>query len=266
MLTLLNSSLRFPDPENADPEGLLAVGGDLSVPRLVEAYSHGIFPWYNEDYPILWWSPDPRPILDPRELHLDSRFRRYLRNHPFQVSVNTDFQAVISACATMDRPGQVGTWITDDMIRAYVRLHHAGYAHSVECRLDGRLAGAIYGVAVGRGFFGESMFHDTPQASKVAFVHLVWQLQELGYRFLDCQQATPHVMRFGAKRLKRRVFTRMVERAAALDPGPRAWSTPPWWSDVDMRKRHLAGAESGGPPGGSTPIHGGEGGDSGTLR
>jgi len=166
VITLLTTALRFPDPETADPGGLLAVGGDLSVRRLLEAYSHGIFPWYNEDHPILWWSPDPRPIFVPSELKIDSRFRRYLRGHPFELCVDTDFQAVISACATAERAGQAGTWLTDDMIRAYVRLHKAGYAHSVECRLHGRLVGGIYGVAVGRAFFGESMFHKVGQASK----------------------------------------------------------------------------------------------------
>nr|WP_279343503.1 leucyl/phenylalanyl-tRNA--protein transferase [Fundidesulfovibrio terrae] len=235
----MTTAIRFPDPESADPGGLLAVGGDLSVARLMEAYSHGIFPWYNDEHPILWWSPDPRPVLFPKDLVLDSRFRRYLRNHPFRVSVDTDFQAVISACAVMDRPGQAGTWITDDMIRAYVRLHQAGHAHSVECRLDGRLVGAIYGVSVGRAFFGESMFHEVPQASKVAFVHLVWLLKELKYHFMDCQQATPHVVRFGAREIPRKLFTRMVEAASAMNEEPDGWLTPAWWSDPDKRKEHL---------------------------
>lgn len=240
MITLLSPlSVSFPDPESADPEGLLAVGGDLSVARLREAYSHGIFPWYNEDHPILWWSPDPRPVLVPKDLRIDKRFARYLRGHPFEVSVDRDFQAVISACATMDRPGQPGTWITDEMIRAYVRLHHAGYAHSVECRLDGRLVGGIYGVAVGRAFFGESMFRTVPQASKVAFAHLVLLLEELKYHFMDCQQATPHVVRFGARRIPRRVFTRLVERAAAMPQEREGWREPGWWNDPEKRKEHF---------------------------
>jgi leucyl/phenylalanyl-tRNA--protein transferase len=239
VITLLSASIRFPAPETADPEGLLAVGGDLSVPRLVEAYSHGIFPWYDEEHPILWWSPDPRPILIPARLRLESRFRRYLRNHPFTVSVDSDFQAVISACAVMDRPGQAGTWITNDMIRAYVRMHHAGYAHCVECRRNGRLVGAIYGVAVGRAFFGESMFHCEPQASKVAFVHLVWLLRELRYLFMDCQQPTPHVMRFGALQVPRGEFTRLVETAAAMPSETEGWRTPVWWSDPVKRREFL---------------------------
>ena len=239
MISLLTTAIRFPDPESADPGGLLAVGGDLSTARLVEAYSHGIFPWYNEEHPILWWSPDPRPVLFPKDLRLGERFRRYLRNHPFQVSVDTDFQAVISACAVMDRPGQAGTWITDDMIRAYVRLHQSGHAHSVECRLDGRLVGAIYGVSVGRAFFGESMFHEIPQASKVAFVHLVWMLEELKYHFMDCQQATPHVVRFGAREIPRSLFTKMAESASAQQADPHGWRTPAWWSAPEKRKEHL---------------------------
>ncbi|MFZ5427146.1 MAG: leucyl/phenylalanyl-tRNA--protein transferase [Thermodesulfobacteriota bacterium] len=240
MIALLSSSISFPDPESAEPGGLLAVGGDLSVARLVEAYSHGIYPWYNEEHPILWWSPDPRPILAPKWLRLDRRFKRYLRGHPFQVSVDADFQAVISACATVDRPGQPGTWITSDMIRAYVRLHHAGYAHSVECRLDGRLVGGIYGVAVGRVFFGESMFRLVPQASKVALTHLVWLLRELKYHFMDCQQPTPHVMRFGAREISRREFTTLVEAAASLAPEKDGWSAPAWWSDRTLLRAHLS--------------------------
>ena len=243
MITLLSSQIRFPDPETADPGGLLAVGGDLSVARLVEAYSHGIFPWYDDEHPILWWSPDPRPILIPNRLRLATRFRRYLRNHPFEVSVDSDFQALISACAAVDRPGQSGTWITDDMIRAYVRLHHAGYAHGVECRRNGRLVGGIYGVAVGRAFFGESMFHLEPQASKVAFVHLVWLLRELGYRFMDCQQATPHVMRFGALQVAREDFTRLVEAVAVLTPEAEGWRAPAWWGDPEARREFLKSVE-----------------------
>ncbi|GFK95534.1 Leucyl/phenylalanyl-tRNA--protein transferase [Fundidesulfovibrio magnetotacticus] len=231
MITLLTPEIAFPDPESAGPDGLLAVGGDLGVPRLLKAYSEGIFPWYNDEHPILWWSPDPRPVLLPRRLRLARRLRRYLGSHPFQVEADRDFQAVISACAVAERPGQAGTWLTADMIRAYARLHHAGHAHCVECRLDGRLAGGIYGVAVGRAFFGESMFHTCSHASKVAFAHLVWHLADLGFLFMDCQQATPHVMRFGAVEIPRRDFTALVRRAASVRAEPGKWTTPAWWSD-----------------------------------
>jgi len=231
MVSLLTPAIAFPNPDCANPEGLLAVGGDLSVPRLVEAYSHGIFPWYNDEHPILWWTPDPRPILLPGRMRLDSRFLRYLRNHPFEMAVDADFQSVISACAAMERPSQDGTWLTDDMIRAYVRLHLSGYAHSVECRREGRLVGGIYGVAVGKAFFGESMFHREGQASKVAFTHLVWLLGALGYRFMDCQQATPHVMRFGATQVSRREFTKLVEAASAMAHETQGWQAPAWWNE-----------------------------------
>jgi len=235
---LTTSVIGFPDPEAADLDGLLAVGGDLSVSRLVQAYRQGIFPWYAEP-PILWWSPGLRPILIPARLRVDARFLRYLRNHPFTLAVDADFQAVISACAAMERPGQGGTWLTDDMIRAYVRLHLAGYAHSVECRRAGRLVGGIYGVAVGKAFFGESMFHRESQASKVAFAHLVWLLGALGYRFMDCQQATPHVMRFGALQIPRRRFTQIVEAVAAMEHETEGWQTPKWWNDRQARVEFL---------------------------
>jgi len=239
MITALTEIIAFPEPWRADPDGLLAVGGDLSVLRLIEAYRHGIFPWYNDDYPILWWTPDPRPILIPARLRVGPRFLRYLRNHPFELAVDADFQSVISACAAMERPGQGGTWLTDDMIRAYVRLHCAGYAHSVECRREGRLMGGIYGVAVGKAFFGESMFHRESQASKVAFAHLVWLLGALGYRFMDCQQATPHVMRFGAMQIPRREFTRLAETAAAMEHETEGWRSPQWWNDRTRRLEFL---------------------------
>lgn len=238
MIHLLSASPVFPDPALAGPDGLLAVGGDLSVERLVAAYSRGIFPWFNDDNPILWWSPEPRPILRPQWLRLGDRFRRYLRSHPFELSLDQDFQATISACAVMERPGQLGTWITDDMIRAYFRLHQAGFAHSVECRLKGKLVGGMYGVAVGRAFFGESMFHEVPQASKVAFAHLVRLLGDLEFHFMDCQQATPHVVRFGAREVSRKTFTRMVEAAAAQPGAPGIWRTPDWWRDTAGRAGH----------------------------
>jgi len=236
---LLSQRIAFPDPELADPGGLLAVGGDLSVERLALAYRQGIFPWYNDENPILWWSPDPRPLFFPRTLHLASRFQRYLRSHPFSVSVDQDFQAVISACATVERPGQAGTWLVSDMVRSYFRLHQAGYAHSVECRLHGRLVGGIYGVAVGRAFFGESMFHYESQASKVAFTHLAWLLQDLKFHFMDCQQATPHVVRFGAREIPRREFLQRLDAATAQEVKPERWSTPSWWADGEARKQRI---------------------------
>ncbi|MDQ7830829.1 MAG: leucyl/phenylalanyl-tRNA--protein transferase [Desulfovibrionaceae bacterium] len=208
--------LRFPPPHLAEPGGLLAVGGDLSVPRLLAAYSQGIFPWYDDDSPILWWSPDPRPVLFPAELHVPRRLERVLRQDRFEISLNTDFPAVIRACARARRPGQPGTWITAEMVAAYVALHNAGFAHSVEARLDGALVGGAYGVALGRAFFGESMFHLVPEASKAAFVTLARHLRERGFAFIDCQQTTEHMARFGCREIPRREFLRLVREALGL--------------------------------------------------
>ncbi len=205
--------LRFPPPSLAGPEGLLAVGGDLSVPRLLSAYSQGIFPWYDAASPILWWSPDPRPVLFPAELHVSRRLERLVRQKRFDIGFDTDFPAVIRACARVRRPGQRGTWITRAMIRAYIDLHRAGFAHSVEARLDGRLVGGVYGVALGRAFFGESMFHLEPDASKAAFVALVRRLDDLGFHFIDCQQTTAHLSRFGSRELPRAKFLSLLSRA-----------------------------------------------------
>ncbi|MFZ5813087.1 MAG: leucyl/phenylalanyl-tRNA--protein transferase [Thermodesulfobacteriota bacterium] len=205
--------LRFPPPSLAGPEGLLAVGGDLSVPRLLSAYSQGIFPWYDATSPILWWSPDPRPVLFPAELHVPRRLERMLRQNRFDIGFDMDFPAVIRACAGVRRPGQRGTWITQAMTRAYIDLHRAGFAHSVEARLDGRLVGGVYGVALGRAFFGESMFHLEPDASKAAFVVLVRRLEALGFHFIDCQQTTAHLARFGSREVPRAEFLSLLSRA-----------------------------------------------------
>ncbi|QLA16392.1 leucyl/phenylalanyl-tRNA--protein transferase [Desulfolutivibrio sulfoxidireducens] len=207
------NDLRFPPPSLAGSEGLLAVGGDLSVPRLLTAYSQGIFPWYDAESPILWWSPDPRPILFPAELHVPRRLERLLRQDRFDIAFDTDFPAVIRACSRVRRPGQAGTWITRAMITAYINLHRAGFAHSVEARLDGRLVGGAYGVAMGRAFFGESMFHLEPDASKVAFVALVRRLDSLGFSFIDCQQTTAHLARFGSREVPRAAFLALLGRA-----------------------------------------------------
>ncbi len=205
--------LRFPPPSLAGPEGLLAVGGDLSVPRLLSAYSQGIFPWYDAASPILWWSPDPRPVLFPAEFHVPRRLERVVRQKRFDIGFDTDFPAVIQACAGVRRPGQRGTWITRAMVRAYIDLHRAGFAHSVEARLDGRLVGGVYGVALGRAFFGESMFHLEPDASKAAFVALVRRLEDLGFHFIDCQQTTAHMARFGSREMPRAEFLSLLSRA-----------------------------------------------------
>jgi len=208
----------FPDPALAEPGGLLAVGGDLSVPRLVAAYERGIFPWFGPDEPILWWSPDPRFVLLPQDLHVGRSLRKTLRRGRYEVRFDHDFRSVLEGCARVPRPGQDGTWITDSMREAYTRLFEAGYAHSVEAYEDGRLVGGLYGVAMGRVFFGESMFARAPDASKVAFVvGLAW-MRRHGLALVDCQLPTAHLARFGARPVPRTLFLADLGRFLA-QPG-----------------------------------------------
>jgi leucyl/phenylalanyl-tRNA--protein transferase len=209
----LGKELIFPSPFLADPDGLLAVGGDLSVERLVLAYRSGVFPWYNEGEPILWWSPSPRLILFPEEFHIGRRFARRLKQKPFEVRFDTDFPGVIARCATVRGPARRGTWITPDMIRAYCRLHEAGYAHSVEAWEGGRLVGGLYGVSLGAAFFGESMFTEVSDASKVALAALVERAKAWGFLFIDCQMRTEHLVRLGAREVSRRAFMTLLDRA-----------------------------------------------------
>ncbi|WP_147821612.1 leucyl/phenylalanyl-tRNA--protein transferase [Salidesulfovibrio onnuriiensis] len=207
----------FPDPEDAEPDGLLAVGGDLSVTRLLTAYANGIFPWYSPDSPILWWSTDPRLVLFPEDLHVPGSLRRVLNQRRFDFTMDKDFRGVINGCARTPRPGQDGTWIVDEMVEAYSLLHDMGFAHSVEAWLDGKLVGGVYGVSLGRVFFGESMFYAVPDASKAAFVMLVRQLCRWGFRLIDCQQTTEHLLRFGAVELQRPDFIDRVRRSIDED-------------------------------------------------
>ena len=219
----------FPDVELAlqDPDGLLAVGGQLSTDWLLQAYRRGIFPWYGPGQPILWWSPDPRLVLFPEQLHISRSLAKTLRQDKFRVSLDADFSGVIAACARA-RPSQSGTWITPEMEAAYIDLHQAGYAHSVECWSEGKLAGGLYGVAIGEIFYGESMFTEVTDASKVAFVALVRQLERWGFRLVDCQVHTGHLASLGANLIPRKEFT------AILDV---AWRAPgrgaPWIFDED---------------------------------
>jgi len=194
----LGAALVFPPPEAAEPGGLLAVGGDLAPKRLLLAYAQGIFPWYEAGLPILWHSPDPRMVLRPEELYVGRSLRKVVKRAPFGLSLDRAFEAVIRACAARERPGQSGTWITEEMIAAYIRLHELGYAHSVEAWREGELAGGLYGVSLGRAFFGESMFAEHSDASKVAFVQLVAQLLRWDFDLIDCQVYTEHLERFGA--------------------------------------------------------------------
>jgi leucyl/phenylalanyl-tRNA--protein transferase len=202
----LTDKLTFPDPRLAGPEGLLAVGGDLSPPRLLLAYSLGIFPWYGRGEPLLWWSPDPRCVIVPREVHVSRRLGRTLRQGRFAVTCNCAFDRVIDACAEIRLQGGEETWLVPEMQAAYRRLHALGYAHSVEVWLDGELAGGLYGVAVGKFFFGESMFHQATDASKVALVTLCRQLAVQRFELFDCQVPNPHLFRMGAIQLSRAAF------------------------------------------------------------
>jgi leucyl/phenylalanyl-tRNA--protein transferase len=203
----------FPPVEQAElePNGLLAVGGDLSSSRLLNAYRSGIFPWYSDDQPILWWSPDPRTVLYPEQLKISRSLRKTLRNKPFRVTFDQAFSGVMSACAAPRKQAE-GTWISPEMLAAYRELHRIGYAHSVEVWMEDRLVGGLYGVALGSVFFGESMFSTERDASKVALVYLTRLLQDRDFRLIDCQVYSAHLISLGAKEIERSSFCRALDR------------------------------------------------------
>ncbi|MDQ7008011.1 MAG: leucyl/phenylalanyl-tRNA--protein transferase [Acidobacteriota bacterium] len=212
----LDNAPTFPPPHFAEPGGLLAVGGDLSPRRLLTAYAAGIFPWPHEGYPLLWFSPDPRMVLVPDRLHVARRLRRRLRQRPYRVTLDTACPRVIEACATVPRGRETGTWITAEMIEAYVRLHELGFVHSAEAWRGEALVGGIYGVSLGGAFIGESMFHRADGASRAAFIALVLQIRRWGFGLLDAQVPTDHVRRYGARPWPRsrylKVLARLVEQ------------------------------------------------------
>jgi leucyl/phenylalanyl-tRNA--protein transferase len=212
---LLDKGLSFPAPEDANQEGIVAVGGDVSPERLLVAYKHGIFPWPARGYPLLWFSPDPRFALRPSSAHVSRSLRKVIRKGHLQVTADTAFDEVITACAAVPRPHQQGTWITRELQEGYRGLHQLGYAHSIETWLDGKLVGGLYGVALGRTFAGESMFASEPDASKVAFTTLLGHLAMWGFRVVDCQVHTEHLARFGATMWTRERF--LSEWRAAVD-------------------------------------------------
>jgi leucyl/phenylalanyl-tRNA--protein transferase len=219
----LGRALVFPPLEQAE-DGLLAVGGDLSPERLLVAYRSGIFPWYDESLPILWHSPDPRCVLPVDRLHVGRTLRRVVARRTYEIRYDTAFERVIRACQKTPRPGQDGTWITEEMARAYVVLHRMGYAHSIEAWLDGELAGGLYGVSLGRIFFGESMFAWKPNASKVALVHLAERVGRWGFSLIDAQVPTPHTVAMGAEEWPRSRFIDVLQREVVHPTRRGSWT------------------------------------------
>jgi len=215
-LYVLDNDLEFPPADLADEDGLLAIGGDLSMERLLLAYRKGIFPWYENEY-ILWWCPNPRFVLFPGKLKISNSMKQVLKKGELEFFVNRNFSGVIGACKSISRRGQEGTWISDAMRNAYINLHSHGYAHSAEAWLDGELVGGLYGVRLGKIFFGESMFSKVSNASKFAFIHYVQQLQSQGVQLIDCQVYTAHLESLGAEMIARGEFLGLVEALGSVD-------------------------------------------------
>jgi leucyl/phenylalanyl-tRNA--protein transferase len=227
MISWLESADAFPPLEQAlgEPNGLLCAGGDLSPQRIIQAYKQGIFPWYSADEPILWWSPDPRMVLPPAEFKISRSLLKTLRQGNFQIRLDSDFTAVIGACAHKPRKGQQGTWITREMQSAYAQLFELGYAHSVETWIDDTLVGGLYGLAIGKMFYGESMFANVIDASKIALAHLTRFLDEQGFGMIDCQMNTPHLASLGAREIPRKVFIERLHELIAIPPLNGRWPT-----------------------------------------
>jgi leucyl/phenylalanyl-tRNA---protein transferase len=225
VIIILHGDTPFPPVETAlrAPNGLLAAGGDLSPARLLDAYRHGIFPWFSADDPILWWSPDPRMVLFPQEFRISRSLRKILRKGACEIRTDTAFEQVMRACADAPRGGQSGTWIHEDMIAAYAALHHMGYAHSVEVWQDGELAGGLYGVSIGHMFYGESMFSGRSNASKVALAHLAAQLTRWNFGMIDCQMNTPHLATLGAREIPRTEFIQRLQELIHYPDIPSPW-------------------------------------------
>jgi leucyl/phenylalanyl-tRNA--protein transferase len=243
---VLSEALTFPPPRLATPEGLLAVGGDLSRDRLLLAYRMGIFPWYGDDEPILWWSPDPRLVLYPPEFHLSRSLEKVIRRGEFTVRMDTAFEAVICECAAVRATRGEGTWIVPDMIRAYCELHDLGVAHSVEAWRGPHLAGGLYGVSLGSGFFGESMFARQTNASKVALAALVAYLRLEGFGIIDCQVTTGHLQRMGAREIPRELYLEELGRCLLAPTRAGSWALPDGILDAALpRRRARCGAAAG---------------------
>ncbi|MEO1448089.1 MAG: leucyl/phenylalanyl-tRNA--protein transferase [Bacteroidota bacterium] len=226
----LGEQLIFPPAHLANPDGILAVGGDLQAERLLLAYENGIFPWYDEEDPIIWWAPDPRFVLFPADLKVSKSMRQVLRRETFRMSFDQDFPAVIRQCQKTPRPGQRGTWITDAMQQAYIDLHEMGFAHSVEVWQDELLVGGLYGVSLGNSFFGESMFAHVSNASKAGFITLVRRLEQEGFQLIDCQVYTKHLESLGAKEIPREQFMRQLAESLNNPAHSGNWGT---WLSTD---------------------------------
>ena len=221
---ILPEQLAFPSPHLATPEGILAVGGDLSLERLLLAYSQGIFPWFSDEEPLLWWSPDPRLVLYPEELKISKSLKKIIKQGRFHITADTAFDRVIKACSSVKRKNNEGTWIVDEMIKAYSLLHEAGFVHSIEAWYQGELAGGLYGVSLGRCFFGESMFTRVSNASKTAFVSLVEYLNRSSFDLIDCQVTTNHLVSLGAREIPRSLFLDQLKESLNLPTIKGKWT------------------------------------------
>jgi len=226
----LQKDIIFPNPLLAETDGLLALGGDLSPLRLLTAYRAGIFPWYSEGEPILWWSPSPRLVLFPEEFHLPRRLARTLRKNIFTVTLDQAFAEVINSCAEIRRKSGEGTWITQDMINSYIKLHAMGFCHSIECRQNDQLVGGLYGIAMDQVFFGESMFSLVSDASKIALVTLVQLAENLPLKMIDCQMTTPHLLSLGSREIPGRLFQELLQKYIQTSK-----SSKKKWQDITLK-------------------------------
>ena len=214
---MFSSKFKFPDPNTADEEGIVCIGGDLTRETLLHAYSIGLFPWFNEKDPIIWWCPNPRSVLFPKSIHISKSLKTLLNSNKLEVRFNTCFQDVIKGCRNAKRKGDPGTWLTDEMTNAYTQLYETGYGLSVETFQDNILVGGLYGVIIDKCFFGESMFSNIPNASKVALVRLAQKLETLNFEFIDCQIHNPHLEKMGAVEIKREKFIKLLNKGINID-------------------------------------------------
>ena len=243
----LPDEIIFPDPQFAEPDGLLAVGGDLAPARLLAAYQQGIFPWYSDGDPLLWWSPAPRLVLFPEEFHLPKRLARTMRKKVFEVRADTAFTEVISFCAAVRQDNGEGTWITEEMRNAYIQLHELGFAHSLESWCEGELVGGLYGLCLDRVFFGESMFSRRSDASKVALAALVDNADRLNIRIIDCQMTTKHLLRFGSREICRHEFDELLEQFIQQIAPQRPWRLAGQGCSCSIARTQRNSADPSGP-------------------